>query len=325
MARLSPTLSPRPDKLSARNSLLKRISVMLSKYWFFYLLAFPGISYFLVFHYVPMLGVIIAFKDVSPFDGMAGILTSDWVGLANFERFFNSIYFQNILSNTLIISGLKLLFAFPASLVLALMLNEVRSAPFKRIVQTISYMPHFLSMVVVTGLIVNLLSTSTGPLNAIIRANGGESIAFLTRPEYFRTILVSGHVWQTIGWGTILYLAAMANIPPDWYEAAAIDGASRFQQIRYITVPSIAFVIVILLIFAIGNLLNAGFEQILLLYSPSVYRVGDIIDTYVYREGLIALQYSFASAVNLFKSALACFLLIGANMLAKRLGQAGIW
>ena len=297
----------------------------LRLHWFIYLLLLPGLLYFIVFHYVPMFGVVIAFKDVSPFDGVAGIFTGDWVGLANFQRFYNSVYFWNVLGNTISISGMKLLFAFPSSLALALMLNEVRSAWFKRTIQTISYMPYFLSIVVVTGLIVNLLSTTSGPVNALIRSTGNQSISFLTLPEYFRTVLVSAHVWQTIGWGTILYLAAMANIPPEWYEAAAIDGASRLQQIRHITLPSIAFVIVILLIFAIGNLLNAGFEQILLLYSPSVYRVSDIIDTYVYREGLIALQYSFASAVNLVKSVLAAVLLLGANLLAKRMGQVGIW
>ncbi|MFN8475728.1 MAG: ABC transporter permease subunit [Anaerolineae bacterium] len=304
---------------------LQRTRIVFRKYGFYYLLALPGLLYFLVFHYLPMMGIVIAFKDISPYDAVHDILYGEWVGFTNFTRFFNSIYFWNVLSNTLIISGLKLLFAFPASLVLALLINEVRHTPFKRVVQTISYMPHFLSIVVVAGLITNLFSTSQGPINGLIREMGQQPISFLTHPEYFRQILVAGHVWQTVGWGTILYLAAMANVPQELYEAAAIDGANRFQQIIYITLPSIAFVIVILFLFAVGNLLNAGFEQILLLYSPAVYSVADIIDTYVYRQGLLSLDYSYAAAVNLFKSGIAMVLLLGANQLARKLGQPGLW
>jgi len=292
---------------------------------FFYFLVLPGVLYFLIFHYIPMFGIVIAFKDISPYDAINDIFYGEWVGFRQFRRFFNSYYFWNILGNTLIISGLKLLWGFPAPIILALLMNEVRHTRFKRVVQSISYMPHFLSMVVVAGLITNLLSTSVGPVNGLIRELGGQPISFLTRPEYFRSILVGSHVWQTVGWGTILYLAAMANIPPELYEAAAMDGANRWQQARYITLPSITFVIILLLIFAIGGLLNAGFEQILLLYSPSVYSVADIIDTYVYREGLIGQEYSYAAAVGLFKSVVALLLLLGANRLAKKLGQPGIW
>jgi putative aldouronate transport system permease protein len=272
-----------------------------------------------------MFGVVIAFKQISPYNAIHDIFYGQWIGLTHFQRFFNSIYFWNVLTNTLVISGLKLLFAFPASIVLALLLNEVRHSGFKRVVQTISYMPHFLSMVVVTGLVTNLLSTSVGPVNGLLKALGEQPISFLTHPDFFRQILVSAHVWQTVGWGTILYLAAMANIPQEHYEAASIDGANRFQQIIYITLPSIAFVIVILFIFAVGNLLNAGFEQILLLYSPAVYSVADIIDTYVYRQGLISLDYSYAAAVSLFKSVLAMVLLLAANKLAQKLGEPGLW
>ncbi len=322
---LSPTLDPSPTVRESAGQRWTRLRSSIRKHAFFYALALPGLLYFLIFHYIPMLGVVIAFKDISPYDAVHDILYGEWVGFVNFQRFFNSIYFWNVLTNTLVISGLKLLFAFPSSIVLALLLNEVRHTGFKRVVQTISYMPHFLSMVVVTGLVTNLLSTSVGPVNGLIKALGYQPTSFLTHPDFFRQILVSTHVWQTVGWGTILYLAAMANIPQELYEAAAIDGANRFQQIRYITLPSIAFVIVILFIFAVGNMLNAGFEQILLLYSPSVYSVADIIDTYVFRQGLISLDYSYAAAVNLFKAILAMFLLLSANKLAQKLGEPGLW
>lgn len=304
---------------------LTRLRAIVRKHGFLYLLAVPGILYFLVFEYIPMFGIVIAFKDISPYNAVNDIFTGDWVGLQHLRRFFQSYYFWNILGNTLIISGLKLLFGFPAPIILALLLNEVRNNRFKRIVQTISYMPHFLSIVVVTSLITNLLSPSSGPINGLIQEFGGQPVSFLTNPSHFRSILVVADVWQHVGWGTILYLAAIANVPQEFYESAVIDGANRWQQARFITVPSISFVIVILLIFSIGSLLNAGFEQILLLYSPSVYSVADIIDTHVYREGLINLQYSYAAAVGLFKSILALLLLLAANKLAHKFGQPGIW
>jgi putative aldouronate transport system permease protein len=297
----------------------------INKNKFYYLLALPGLLYFLIFHYLPMLGIIVAFKDITPFSGLDGILHEPFVGLIHFKHWIQSYYFVNVMGNTLIISGLKLLVGFPAPIILALLINEVRTTWFKRGVQTISYMPHFLSVVVVSGLVMNLLSSQGGLVNQAVVALGGKSHAYLTDPAYFRSILVSSHVWQHVGWGTILYLAAMSGIDPQLYEAAMIDGANKWQQIRHITLPGIAFVIVILFIFAVGGLLNAGFEQILLLYSPSVYSVSDIIDTYVYRSGLLGMQYSFATAVGVFKSILAMILLLGANWFARRLGQTGIW
>jgi len=297
----------------------------INKNRFYYLLALPGLLYFLIFHYLPMFGIIIAFKDITPFSGLDGILHQPFVGLFHFERWVKSYYFTNVMGNTLVISGMKLLFGFPTPIILALLINEVRVTWFKRTVQTISYMPHFLSMVVVSGMVMNLLSSQGGLVNQIVVGLGGSSHAYLTDPKYFRAILVGSHVWQHVGWGTILYLAAMSGIDPQLYEAAMIDGANKFQQIRHITLPGITFVIIILLIFAIGGLLNAGFEQILLLYSPSVYSVADIIDTYVYRSGLLSMQYSFATAVGVFKSIVAMILLLGANWVARRLGQTGIW
>ncbi|MCB0189318.1 MAG: sugar ABC transporter permease, partial [Caldilineaceae bacterium] len=243
----------------------------------------------------------------------------------HFINFFNSYFFWDIMENTIMISLWKTLWGFPAPILLALLINEVRHTFFKRTVQTISYLPHFLSMVIVAGLVYVVLGVQGGLVNHVVRLFGGEPQNFLGNPQYFRTILVTTTVWQTVGWGSILYLAAMANLNPELYEAAMIDGANKLQQAWAITLPGISYVIVILLIFRIGDLLDAGFEQILLLYSPSVYEVADIIDTYVYRAGLLSLKYSFGTAVGLFKSLLSLILLLVANKVAHRLGHTGIW
>ena len=313
--------SPPAAKDGKWRRLLKRIWF----YRFYYLLALPGILYFIIFHYLPMIGIVIAFKDISPFGGVAGIIEAPWVGFKHFNRFFNSIFFWNVIENTVVISGLKIIFGFPAPIIFALMLNEVFRVKFKRFVQTVSYLPHFISWVVTTGLVTALVATSGGLFTEWLNELTGERWTFLTNPDQFRGVLTLTHVWKTIGWSSILYLAAMSAIDPALYEAAAIDGANRLQMARHITIPSIAFVITILFIFEIGNLLDAGFEQILLLYSPAVYSVSDIIDTYVYREGLLGLKYSFAAAVGLFKGVMAFLFLIAANTLANRLGQPGLW
>ena len=270
-------------------------------------------------------GALIAFKDISPFDGLQGFFDAPWVGLKHFERFTSSVYFFDVIENTLIISGLKILFGFPAPIIFALLLNEVLRMSLKRVMQTISYLPHFISWVVTAGMITALLATSGGLITETINDFTGSSINFLGNKDYFVGILVTSHVWKTIGWSSIIYLAAMSSIDPALYESARIDGANRLQMAWHITLPSIMFVIVIMFLLEIGNLLEAGFEQILLLYSPSVYKVADIIDTFVYREGLLALKYSFAAAVGLFKAVIAFFLLYTANRLANRLGQTGLW
>jgi putative aldouronate transport system permease protein len=317
------TLDSTPDLTRARQN--RRRLNRIWAYRFYYLLALPGILYFVIFHYIPMAGIVIAFKDVSPFGGIQGILEAPWVGLRHFERFMQSVFFWDVIQNTLIISGLKILLGFPAPILFALMLNEVFHAPLKRWVQTISYLPHFISWVVVTGLIAALFGTSDGLFTQWLNDVTGREWSFLTSPNSFVWLLVGSHVWKTIGWSSIIYLAAITSIDPHLYEAATIDGANRLQMARHVTIPSIAFVIAILFIFAIGDLLDAGFEQILLLYSPAVYSVSDIIDTYVYREGLLGLNYSFAAAVGLFKSVLSLVLILLANFLARRLGQTGIW
>lgn len=322
MSSMNPAVAKSPSsKPVARRRLWSSIKI----HRFYYYLILPGMLYFLIFDYIPMFGIIVAFKEISPFEGVSAIFTSEWVGFKHFIRFMNSIYFWNVMRNTLFISLYKLLFGFPASILLALLLNELRFAVFKKVVQTISYLPHFISTVVLAGLTMMILSTDGGMINAMVVKFGGEPIHFLGSPDYFRSILVISHVWQSIGWGSILYLAAMTSIDPGLYEAARMDGAGRVRQAWHITLPGITPVIVILLVLSIGGLLNAGFEKVLLLYSPAVYEVADIIDTYVYREGLTKLDYSFATAVGLFKNVIAMVLILGANYLAKKMNQTGIW
>lgn len=295
------------------------------KYKMYYFLLLPGLLYLIIFHYIPLFGVIIAFKDYQPFMGVEGIFTSPWVGFKHFKRFFDSYYCLNVIGNTLIISLYKFVFGFPAPIILALLLNEVRHEKFKRTVQTISYLPHFLSWVVVSGLIVTLLSADGGLINKLRTAMGLEPIMYLSNPKYFRSILVISDIWKGVGWGSIVYLAAITSVDPELYEAAIIDGANKWKRIKYITLPSISNVIVIMLIFRVGGLLNAGFEQIFLLYSPAVYSVADIIDTFVYREGLLSNNYSYSTAVGLFKSIVSMVLLLMTNYIVKKLDQEGIW
>ena len=310
-----------PVVRTPRRSLL----TILRKYRLYYLLAVPGLLYFLIFHYLPIYGIVIAFKDISPFSSVSDVITKPFVGLKWFRQLVESFYFWQIMRNTVWISFLKLVSVFPASIALALLINEVPFVRLKRIIQTVSYVPHFFSMVVVAGIVLSLLTTEGGLINQIIALFGGEPHMFLGDPHQFRGILVLTTLWQEVGWGTILFLAAISNIDPQLYEAAVIDGAGKWRQTWHITLPGITFVIVILLIFRIGGLLNAGFEQILLLYSPPVYEVADILDTYVYRSGIESLKYSFATAVGLFKALIAAGLLLGSNVVAKRLGHTGIW
>ena len=295
------------------------------KYRGIYLLMLPGLLFYLIYKYLPMIGIVIAFKDVSPFLGIEKMLTAPWVGLKHFKIFVSSPYFFQLLRNTLLINFYGLLFDFPATILLALLINEVKNGPFKKIVQTISYMPHFVSNVVVAGLLISFLSPASGIINKIIESFGGESIYFLGEPKYFRSILVGSGVWQNVGWGTIIYLAAMAGIDPQLYEAAHMEGANRFQRAWYITLPSIAPLISLLLVLRIGRMLNVGFEKILLLYSPAVYEVGDVIDTFVYRSGIKNAKFSYSTAVGLFKSVIAMVLIAVSDFTAKRMGQTGIF
>ena len=297
----------------------------LKKDVFLYLLILPGILYYILFKYIPMFGIIIAFKDYQPFLGLEGIFTSDWVGFSHFKRFFASKFSWELIRNTFLISFYKLIWGFPVPVVFALLLNEVRNQYYKKLVQTISYLPHFLSTVIVCGMIRTLTSTDGGLVNAFITTLGYEPIYFLGDPRYFRSILVISDIWQGFGWGSIIYLAAMTGIDQSLYEAAEVDGAGWLKKMWHITLPGILPVMSIMLIFRVGGLLDAGFEQIFLLYSPQVYSVADVISTYVYREGLVGMKYSFTTAVNLFISVISLIMVLGSNYAAKKMGQEGIW
>jgi putative aldouronate transport system permease protein len=303
----------------------KGLLYYIKKDKFIYLLILPALLYYFLFKYVPMFGIIIAFKEYKPFFGIEGIFTSPWVGLRHFQRFFTSRFSFQLIGNTFLISFYKLLWGFPAPILLALMLNEVQQRHFKRVVQTISYLPHFLSMVIVASLIRNITSVDGGLINLILRNLGMKPVLFLGSIKHFRSVLVISDVWQGVGWGSIVYLAAMAGIDQELYEAAIVDGAGWLRKIWYITLPGIFPVMSILLIFRVGDLTNAGFEQILLLYSPIVYSVSDIVGTYVYRTGLVNMNYSFAAAVDLFNSIVSVVLVLLANYGAKKMGQEGIW
>ncbi len=284
----------------------------------------PVIVYFVIFKYIPMGGIVIAFKNYKISQGIWG---SAWCGLDNFTKAFNTPTFGRAVRNTLEISGLKLLFGFPAPIILALMLNEVSHVRFKKTVQTITYLPHFLSWVVLAGMFQQLLSPNNGAVNALLKNWFGrrESISFLLDNRYFRGTAVVSDVWKGVGWGSILYLATISSIDPTLYEAAICDGASRPQRVRYITLPCIMPTITIMLILNLGSILDAGFDQILNLYSSAVYETGDIIDTYVYRVGLVDWNYKLSTAIGLFKNLIGFMLVVTTNAIAKRISGNGIW
>lgn len=295
------------------------------KYWMLYCMLIPGVLWYLLFKYLPMGGIVIAFQKYPPFSGLQGIFNSKWVGLKNFEKFFKSVYAARLIRNSLVISLKKLVVCFPASIILAILLNAIPGVRYKKTIQTVSYLPHFLSTVVVCSIVRTVTSTDGGIINVIIKAFGGEPIFFIGSNDYFQSVLVVTELWKTIGWNSIVYLAAMTGIDPELYEAATVDGADWYHKIFHVTLPAIAPIVSLMFILRCGELLNAGFEQVFLLYSPSVYQTADIIDTYVYREGLVNLNYSYSTAVNLFKSVVAMVLVLGSNFFAKKLGQEGIW
>ncbi|MNH98514.1 putative multiple-sugar transport system permease YteP [compost metagenome] len=290
------------------------------KYMFFLLL--PALIWYLVFHYAPLYGVQLAFKDFIISKGING---SPWVGFKHFEAMINGAQdFHLIIRNTIVLSLLHILFGFPAPIVLALLLNEVRIEIVKRFLQTLSYLPHFLSWIIVAGFLITVLSPSSGVVNIILGWFGIEPIYFVGNASYFRFTLIASAIWKEIGWGAIIYLAALASIDTQMYEAAVMDGASRFKQLIYITLPSILPVISIMFILRIGSVLDAGFDQVLNLYTPATYSVSDILDTYVYRIGIEQMQFSFATAVGLSKNVIAFTLVMFTNYLIKRSGQQGL-
>jgi putative aldouronate transport system permease protein len=286
------------------------------------LLLLPGLMFYIIFKYVPMYGILIAFKD---YKFKLGIWGSPWIGFQVFEEIFRSKNFWQVFKNTLIISFLKLLFGFPAPIVFALLLNELRINSFKKVVQTVSYLPHFISWVVLSGIMIDFLSPSSGPVNSIIKYLTGNTIYFLGDPAYFRGTLVVTSIWKGLGWGAVVYLAALTGINPELYEASDIDGANRWQKIRYITLPSLTPVIVILFILNVGDIVSDDFDQIFNLLNDAVLNVGDVLSTYTYTKGLKYMQYSFSTAVGLFQNILAFILLIITNKISRKAGEYGIW
>ncbi|MFC3343506.1 ABC transporter permease [Paenibacillus abyssi] len=286
-----------------------------------YLMLIPGILFFLVYRYIPIGGLVIAFQD---YKIHRGIMNSDWAGLRHFKYLFASNDFYTITKNTLILSGLDLLIVFPAAIVLSLMLNEVRAMAFKRTIQSVIYMPHFLSWVIVGGMVTAFLSMG-GPLNQFLGMFGREPTIFMQESSYFRSIVISSSIWKEVGWSTIIYLAAMSGVNPALYEAARMDGAGRMRMMWNITIPSILPTIMILFLLRIGHLLDLSFEQIFVLYNPAVYDVADVIDTYIYRTGIMQGFYSYTAAIGMFKSVVGFVLLVGANYMSRRMTGSSLY
>jgi putative aldouronate transport system permease protein len=289
--------------------------------WLYFLMA-PTLIYFVIFKYGPLWNAQIAFKDFKP---LLGVMGSPWVGFNHFETFINSFYFTDLMTNTIIFSVAKLLLGLPIAVICAIALHETWFLRFRTFVQTMIYLPHFLSWVIMFGVLLVILSPGNGLLNEIIKRFGGEPIPFLTSPDHFRWVVIFSDIWKETGWSTILYLAALLAISPDLYEAAAVDGATPFQRIWYISLPGILPVIVLVTLLRMGHILEAGFNQIFVLYSVPVYSVGDILDTWVYRQGVLQFQFSLATAVGFFKGAIGLVLILVSNRVAKRLAQQSIY
>lgn len=304
---------------SSRRSKIKK---QIKKRWQLYIMILPVIAYFVIFHYVPMYGVQIAFKD---FIASKGITGSEWVGFKHFIRFFDSYHFWRLMKNTLGIGVYELLVGFPVPIILALMINEVRLKFFKRTVQTVTYAPHFLSTVVLVGMIIIFLSPDSGVVNQVIQLFGGKEISFLTEPKWFKTVYVFSGVWQSMGWSSIIYLAALAGIDPQLHESAIMDGANRWQRIWNINIPGILPTIIILLILNTGSIVSVGFEKVFLMQNDLNLEASDVIATYVYRSGILDAEFSFASAVGLFSTIINFILLITVNSIAKKVGQTSLW
>lgn len=290
-----------------------------SKYLYL-LMALPMI-YYILFHYLPLYGVIVAFKD---YNIVKGVFGSPWVGFKWFEKFLTDPYFWKLVRNTLLLSLYSLLWGFPIPIILAVALNEIRASGFKKVIQSISYLPHFISTVVVCGMLVNLLS-SEGLVNSLLKTVGKSPVQFLMYPQYFRTIYVLTGIWQSAGWTSIIYLAALTAIDQEILDAALIDGANRVQRIRHVNIPCIMPTVATMLILQIGKMMSVGYEKVLLLYNGSIYETADIISTYVYRRGILSNSFSYATAVGLFESVIAVILLVTANKISKKMSDTGLW
>ena len=310
----------RKSSVSASDK-MQRVKKKFLMNWQLYVFLLPAVTYFIIFHYIPMYGVQIAFKE---FYANLGITGSPWVYFEHFERFFNSYYFWRLLKNTIILNVYGLLL-FPLPIIFAISLNELKNGAFKKWTQTLTYAPHFISVVIVVGMLVAFLDPITGLVNHVIVSLGGESVNFLTSSGWFRHLFVWSGQWQTLGWGTIIYLAALAGVNPELHEAAKVDGASRLQRIFHINIPSILPTIVVLFILNIGSFMAIGFEKVLLMQNSLNAQTSDVIQTFVYETGLLEGQYSFAAAVGLFESAINIVLLVTVNQIAKRVSENSLW
>lgn len=310
------------EKKKAKPKMSEKIKKEFRRNKYLYLMALPVIAYYLLFHYGPMYGAVIAFKQYNIADGIWG---SKWVGFKYFKQFFDSYYFWRLIRNTLTLSLKQLIWGFPAPIVLALLLNEVRNKRFKKTVQSITYLPHFVSLVVITGMIRDFVARD-GIVTDVLVFFGMERVNLLSVPEFFSNIYVASGIWQGIGWGTIIYLAALSGVDAQLYEAASIDGAGRLKSLIHITLPSILPTIIILLILNIGKLMSIGFEKVILLYNPTIYETADIISSFVYRKGLgDSFEFSYTTAIGLFRSVINFVLLVTANQLSKKTNETSLW
>lgn len=315
------TRSRRNTGASFKPSLAQTIRKDYKRNKYFVFMAIPVVAWYIIFCYIPMFGISIAFFNYNITKGLFG---STFVGLKYFKEFLTGFYAYRIIRNTLVISIMHLVFGFPAPIILALLLNEIRCNPFKRTVQTITYLPHFISTVVVCGMLVDF-AAKDGIINDVISMFGGERVSFLLKPEYFRGFYVGLGVWQGAGWGAIIYLAALTGIDTQLYEAAAIDGANRFKQFLHVTLPGIIPTIIVMLILNMGKLMSEGAEKIILLYNESTYETADIISSFVYRRGIVEANYSYSTAVGLFNSVVNLILLTSTNYLSRKISGSGLW
>ena len=315
-------LEAREAQRDRRGSRIQRVGDHLKREWQLYAMLIPTILWLLIFLYKPMYGLQIAFKDYSIFRGVAG---SPWIGWEHFQTLFGNDQFLRAVKNTIIISFYNLIFGFPMPIILALMFNEILRQTFKKTAQTIVYLPHFISSVIIAGIVITAFSPSAGIVNTIMGWFGIEPIYFLTKPEWFRPIFVGTGIWQESGFQSIVYLAAIAGVSPTLYESAVVDGASRWQMMWKITLPSIMPTIIIMLIIRIGNMLEVSFEMIILLYQPATYETADVVNTFIYRQGIQGGQYDLAAAAGLFNAVVAFVLVMTANTISKRYSRTSLW
>ncbi len=314
-------MKKKTERPPASGGKMRRIGEIIYRERYLWLIALPGILWYAIFTYGPMYGLVIAFEQYSP---ARGILGGPWVGFQWFLQFFNSQFCWQLIRNTLLLSIYSLIFSFPAPILLAILLNEVKCGWFKKAAQTISYLPHFISTVIVVGMVVNFLAVD-GPVNALIQMSGAEPVNFMAKPEWFRTIYIASGIWQGIGWNSIIYLAAISGIDSQLYEAATVDGASRLRQIWSVTIPGILPTITILLIMNVGNILSVGYEKIILMYNSATYETADVINTYVYRRGIGIGDFSFGAAVGMFQSVVNLIVILAANTVSRKVSETSLW